>query len=130
MRILTRDKKLIHFAKYLGKVEKTETIGGETVRLGEYEMSYGEVQDAWVYVSIPVATALSTHGNAEIGQYGVYTEYRRNVVSETDLGLDVADVLWIEKEPYDDKDNLTEPDYRVRRIDHSFHHHRYEVKEY
>ena len=137
MRLLKRDRRKIYFAHYLGKQEITETIGtgqdAKTIHTGEYDLSFGEVQSAYVYVSIPVATALAAEGNSVINPYGARTEYRRSVVSERDLELGIADVLWVDKAPYitvDNKQVLTEPDYRVRRIGESFHHFRYEVKEY
>ena len=37
MRILERDKQTIYYQNYLGKTEKTKVVGGETIRLGEYE---------------------------------------------------------------------------------------------
>ena len=125
MRISTRDKREIHYKTYNGKVEKTETINGETYRLGEYELSYGEIQSADVYVSIPKGMAQATSGNATIEPYGAETAYRRYIISEVDLGMTVESMVWI-----DATDITGNPDYRVTRIGRSYNHFIYEVKEY
>ena len=129
MRITTRDKREVWFETYLGKTEKTETVGtgasAVTYRLGEYEISYGTVFEAWVYVSIPKGMAQATSGNATIEPYGTETSYRRYIISEVDLGLTVESRVWIDTD-HDTQD----PDYRVTRIGRSYNHYIYEVKEY
>ena len=141
MRISTRDKRTFWYALYLGKTEKTETIGtgqsAQTIRLGEYEISYVTPQMAIGYVSIPRGTAMSASGNAEIREYGVDTEYRRYVFVEGAEGitsLNVDSVMWIDRDPAFDKDSQPtfdiDPDYRVTRVAHSLNHTIYEVKKY
>lgn len=127
MRISVRDKRTIHYKVYNGKTELTETIGGETIRLGEYELSYGDLQSASVYVSIPrgmSGMAMGSTGNAQIREYGVSTEYRRYIISEADLGITEETIVWV------DADVTEKADYRVTRAGHSFNHFIYEVKEY
>ena len=129
MRITTRDKRQVWFETYLGKTEKTETVGtgasAVTYRLGEYTISYGALFSAWVYVSIPKGMAQATSGNATIEPYGTETFYRRYIISEVDLGLTVESRVWIDTD-HDTQD----PDYRVTRIGRSYNHYIYEVKEY
>ena len=126
MRITTRDKRQVWFETYYGKTEKTETINGETVRLGEYDISYGEMAFVYAYVSIPKGMAQATSGNATIEPYGTETSYRRYIISEVDLDLTTESRLWIEVDPSTGDD----PDYRVTRIGRSYNHYIYEVKEY
>ena len=125
MRISTRDKRQVWFETYLGKTEKTETVNGQTIRLGEYDISYGSMFGTWVYVSIPKGMAQATSGNATIEPYGTETFYRRYIISEVDLGLTVESRVWIET-----NHETEEPDYRVTRIGRSYNHYIYEVKEY
>ena len=129
MRISVRDKREVWFETYLGKQEKTETVGtgqdAVTYRLGEYELSYGALFSAWVYVSIPKGMAQATSGNATIEPYGTETFYRRYIISENDLGLTVESRVWIDV-PHE----TSNPDYRVTRIGRSYNHYIYEVKEY
>ena len=146
MRISNRDQRNIHYKIYSGKVEKTETVGtgqsAVTYRLGEYTLSYGEMQSAWVYVSIPKGMAQATSGNATIEPYGAETSYRRYIISEVDLGMTVESMVWIDA--YAGGTTTTtvngvetttpippdNPDYRVTRIGRSYNHFIYEVKEY
>lgn len=122
MRILERDKQTIYYQNYLGKTEKTKTVGGETIRLGEYEETYDDMQSAKVYVSVPKSTRQSGYGQAQLEPIGNVSHYRRTIVSETDLGITINSLVWI--------DSTTEqPDYRVESIGKSYHHTMYTVKE-
>lgn len=114
MRILERDKQTIYYQKYLGKTEKTETVGTETIRLGEYEISYGEKESAEVYVSTPKGTRQSGVGKAILEPEGIVTKYQRTIVSEKDLGIGEDSLVWIDSE---DK-----ADYRVALVGKSYHH--------
>lgn len=128
MRISNRDKRTIHYKVYQGKTEKTETIGtgldAVTYRLGEYDLTYSAMQSADVYVSIPKGMAQATSGNATIEAYGAETAYRRYIISESNLGMTVESMVWI------DADISENSDYRVTRIGRSYNHFIYEVKEY
>lgn len=137
MRISTRDKRTFYYATYVSKTEQTETIGGETIKLGEYEITYSTPQSVFAYVSIPRMTANASSGTAKIQQYGVDTTYRRYIISEKVIpSMAVYSVCWIDVLP--EMDNSGEPkangnvkpDYRVTRVAHSFHHYIYEVQEY
>lgn len=146
MRISNRDKRKIHYKVYQGKTEKTETVGtgndAVTYRLGEYELSYGEMQSAWVYVSIPKGMATASGGGAEIKQYGVDSSYRRYVISESDLGITTESVVWIDAYAGGTTTTIEngvettttipaeKADYRVTRVGHSYNHFIYEVEEY
>ena len=137
MRVSTRDKRTFYYATYVSKTEKTETVGGETIRLGEYEITYVAPQRAFAYVSIPRMMANANSGTAKVEPYGVDTMYRRYIISEQAItSLAVDSVCWIDVLP--EMDNKGEPkangnvapDYRVTRVAHSFHHYIYEVQEY
>lgn len=137
MRISTRDKRTFYYATYVSKTEKTETIGGETIKLGEYDITYVAPQKAFAYVSIPRMMANANGGTAKVEPYGVDTMYRRYIISEQAItSLAVDSVCWIDVLP--EMDNNGEPkangnvapDYRVTRVAHSFHHYIYEVQEY
>lgn len=82
MRILRQHLKPIFYAKYLGQTEVMED-GRHT---GDYDPSYGEVNLAWVFISIPKR-------DAEVERNGVITPYRKTIVSEKDLGLSETDIF-------------------------------------
>ena len=138
MRVSTRDKRTFYYATYVGKTEKTETIGGETIRLGESDITYSTPQKVFAYVSIPRMMANANSGTAKVEPYGVDTMYRRYIISEQAItSLAVDSVCWIDVEPeMDEQTHLPKsngnvaPDYRVTRVAHSFHHYIYEVQEY
>lgn len=136
MRVSTRDKRTFYYATYASKTEMTETVNGETIRLGEYEITYGTPQEVFAYVSIPRMMANASSGKAEIEPYGVDTLYRRYIISESAISsMAVDSVCWIdvlpEMENGSPKPNgNVAPDYRVTRVAHSFHHYIYEVQEY
>lgn len=138
MRISTRDKRTFYYATYVSKTEQTETIGGETIKLGEYEITYATPQKVFAYVSIPRMMANANSGTAKVEPYGVDTMYRRYIISEQAItSLAVDSVCWIDVEPeMDEQTHLPKangnvaPDYRVTRVAHSFHHYIYEVQEY
>lgn len=138
MRVSTRDKRFFYYALYVGKTEKTEVIGGETIRLGESEITYTAPQKAFAYVSIPRMMANANSGTAKVEPYGIDTMYRRYIISEQAItSLAVDSVCWIDVEPeMDEQTHLpksngnVKPDYRVTRVAHSFHHYIYEVQEY
>lgn len=121
MRILERDKSTIYYQTYLGKEEKTKEVGGQTIRLGEYEISYSEKQSAGVYVSTPKGASRSGDGKAELEPTGNVSHYRRTLISDKDIGLTINSLVWIDSE--------TEPDYRVDLVGKSYHHFIYIVKE-
>ena len=141
MRISTRDKRTFYYATYVSKTEQTETIGtgqnAQTIKLGEYDITYATPQKVFAYVSIPRMMANANSGTAKVEPYGVDTMYRRYIISEQAItSLAVDSVCWIDVEP--EMDNNGEPkangnvapDYRVTRVAHSFHHYIYEVQEY
>lgn len=136
MRVSTRDKRIFYYAVYVSKTEKTEVIGGETIKLGEYEITYVTPQKAFAYVSIPRMMANANSGTAKIQQYGVDTTYRRYIISENEIpSMAIDSVCWIdvlpEMENGEPKPNgNVAPDYRVTKVAHSFHHWLYEVQEY
>lgn len=139
MRFSLRDKKIFYYALYASKTEKTETIGGETVRLGEYTITYVAPQKWIGYVSIPRGLATAQSGNAEIREYGVDTEYRRYIIVEEEgiPSVAVDSVFWLDREPeFDPQTGLPKPngnvppDYRVTRVANAWRHTIYEVKEY
>ena len=137
MRISTRDKRTFYYATYVSKTEKTEVIGGETIKLGEYEITYVAPQKAFAYVSIPRMMANANSGTAKVEPYGVDTMYRRYIISEQAItSLAVDSVCWIDVLPEMDSSGEPKangnvaPDYRVTRVAHSFHHYIYEVQEY
>lgn len=137
MRISTRDKRTFYYATYVGKTEKTEVIGGATIRLGEYDITYAKPQKAFEYVSIPRMMANANSGTAKVEPYGVDTMYRRYIISEQAItSLAVDSVCWIDVLPEMDSNGEPKangnvaPDYRVTRVAHSFHHYIYEVQEY
>ena len=137
MRVSTRDKRIFYYALYVSKTEKTETIGGETIRLGEYDITYAKPQKAFEYVSIPRMMANANSGTAKVEPYGVDTMYRRYIISEQAItSLAVDSVCWIDVLPEMDSNGEPKangnvaPDYRVTRVAHSFHHYIYEVQEY
>lgn len=121
MRILERDKQTIYYQNYLGKTEKTKVVGGETIRLGEYEETYDDVKSADVYVSIPKSTRQSGYGQATLEPIGNVSHYRRTIVSETDLGITENSLVWI--------DSTEQADYRVESVGKSYHHTVYTVKQ-
>lgn len=123
MRILERDKQTIYFCNYLGKTEKTKTIGGETIRLGEYEETYGEQQTAKVYVSVPKGATQIGYGKAALEPIGNVSHYQRMIISETDLGLTIDSLVWIDADP------TGTADYRVEMVAKSYHHTQYIVKQ-
>ena len=94
MRILERDKELVYYAKYAGKEEVI--INGK--RTGEQAITYTSPNKKRVYVStvMPVGS-----GNAYLEAYGNRSKYDRTVVSETDLGLSINDVFWIQSPALD-----------------------------
>lgn len=137
MRVPTRDKRTFYYATYVSKTEKTEVIGGETIKLGEYEITYVAPQKAFAYVSIPRMMANANSGTAKVEPYGVDTMYRRYIISEQAItSLAVDSVCWIDVLPEMDSNGEpkangnVKPDYRVTRVAHSFHHYIYEVQEY
>lgn len=137
MRVSTRDKRFFYYALYVGKAEKTESIGGETIKLGEYTITYTKPQKAFEYVSIPRMMANANSGTAKVEPYGVDTMYRRYIISEQAItSLAVDSVCWIDVLPEMDSNGEPKangnvaPDYRVTRVAHSFHHYIYEVQEY
>lgn len=137
MRVSTRDKRIFYYALYVSKTEKTETIGGETIKLGEYDITYAKPQKAFEYVSIPRMMANANSGTAKVEPYGVDTMYRRYIISEQAItSLAVDSVCWIDVLPEMDSNGEPKangnvaPDYRVTRVAHSFHHYIYEVQEY
>ena len=121
MRILERDKQTIYYQTYLGKTEKTKVVGGETIRLGEYELSYDDVKSAKVYVSVPQSAKDSGSGQAELEAIGNVSHYKRTIVSETDLGITENSLVWI--------DSTEQADYRVESVGKSYHHVLYRVKQ-
>lgn len=137
MRVSTRDKRIFYYALYVSKTEKTETIGGATIKLGEYAITYAKPQKAFEYVSIPRMMANANSGTAKVEPYGVDTMYRRYIISEQAItSLAVDSVCWIDVLPEMDSNGEPKangnvvPDYRVTRVAHSFHHYIYEVQEY
>ena len=142
MRVSTRDKRTFYYATYVSKTEKTETIGtgqnAQTIKLGEYTITYAKPQKVFAYVSIPRMMANANSGTAKVEPYGVDTMYRRYIISEQAItSLAVDSVCWIDVEPeMDEQTHLPKsngnvaPDYRVTRVAHSFHHYIYEVQEY
>lgn len=122
MRILERDKQTIYYKNYMGKTEKTKTVGGETIRLGEYEETYDDMKSAKVYVSTPKSAKQNGRGQAQLEPIGNVSHYKRTIVSETDLGITINSLVWI--------DSTTEQaDYRVESVGKSYHHTMYTVKE-
>lgn len=137
MRVPTRDKRTFYYATYVSKTEKTEVIGGETIKLGEYEITYVAPQKAFAYVSIPRMMANANSGTAKVEPYGVDTMYRRYIISESEIpSMAIDSVCWIDVLPEMDNNGEPKPngnvapDYRVTRVAHSFHHYIYEVQEY
>lgn len=146
MRISIRDKRIFYYSLYTGKTEQTETIGtgqnAQTIKLGEYTLSYTDPQ-AWLgYVSTPRGTASASSGIAKVRPYGLESEYRRYIWVEGSEGipsLDIDSVLWIDVTPDFDAETgkpkpyaqqTVKPDYRVTRIAHSLSDTMYEIKEY
>lgn len=136
MRISTRDKRTFYYATYVSKTEKTETIDGKTIGLGEYDKTYSTPQKVFAYVSIPRMMANANSGTAKVEPYGVDTMYRRYIINEKAIpSMAVDSVCWIdvlpEMENGEPKPNgNVKPDYRVTKVAHSFHHWLYEVQEY
>ena len=153
MRISERIKQPIFYAKYLGKEEILETVGNESIRTGDYDLSYGEVQTARVFLSAP-------KGEARVEGDGVTEHYRHTIVSEKDLGLTTEDLVfvgvdsyeggvfdpWLEGEHLDGGvfqpwshgklinggifgDTKAFQLYQIRSVIPSFHHFTYEVEE-
>lgn len=117
MRILERDKQTIYFQNFMGKTEKTEVVNGKTIRLGEYELTYGDKTSALVYVSPPKGTRQAGMGKATLEPIGVVEKYQRTIISEEPLGITEESLVWVDSE--------TEPDYKVVLIGHSYHHSTY-----
>ena len=142
MRVSTRDKRTFYYATYVSKTEQTETIGtgqnAQTIKLGEYDITYATPQKVFAYVSIPRMMANANSGTAKVEPYGIDTMYRRYIISEQAItSLAVDSVCWIDVEPeMDEQTHLPKsngnvaPDYRVTKVAHSFHHWLYEVQEY
>lgn len=141
MRVSTRDKRTFYYATYVSKTEQTETIGtgqnAQTIKLGEYDITYAKPQKVFAYVSIPRMMANANSGTAKVEPYGVDTMYRRYIISEQAItSLAVDSVCWIDVLPEMDSNGEPKangnvaPDYRVTRVAHSFHHYIYEVQEY
>lgn len=94
MRLLNQIKKPIFYAKYKGKEEVTEEVDGKTYRTGEYSLNYGETEVAFAFLSSPKMGHTNVSGDAVLDGDGVHTQYTHNIISETDLGLDVEDLVW------------------------------------
>lgn len=152
MRILSRIKQPIFYAKYIGKEEITETYGGETIRTGDFQLLYTPVENADVYFSTP------KRGEAYVDGDGTNVHYVRTIVSEKDLGLVEEDIIWVgipevdagemweggltldggTMSPWSVEENTngglqwttgTEVIYRILSIKKSFHHTTYEVEQ-
>lgn len=121
MRILERDKQTIYYQTFLGKTEKTKQVGGETIRLGEYELTYDDMRSAKVYVSTPKSAKQSGSGQAQLEPVGNVSHYKRTIVSETDLGITIDSLVWI--------DSTDQADYKVESVGKSYHHVLYAVKQ-
>ena len=93
MRFLNRIKQPIFYAKYYGKTEITEEVDGKTLKTGDYEITYGGLEQANVFLSVPKSGNLTISGNATVSANGVSTSYRHRIISETDLGLNVEDIF-------------------------------------
>lgn len=83
MRILKQHLKPIFYVRYIGQNEIVE----DGLHTGDYRQSYGEVQTAMVYISIP------RKNDAIIEGFGVNTPYTRTIVSEKNLGLKEEDLF-------------------------------------
>lgn len=94
MRILNQIKTPIFYAKYMGKEEITEVVDGKTYRTGDYTLTFGAVRTAKVFLSAPKMGHTNVSGEAMLEGDGVHTAYTHHIVSETDLGLDVEDLIW------------------------------------
>lgn len=133
MRILERSKQKVYYAKYSGKTEKTKTIGtgqdAQTIRQGEYTVTYTTPTEALVYVSVPKSTRSSGFGRARLEADGNVSHYQRVLISEEDLGLTIDDVFWIGIEPTDAQQQSVDPNYRIESAGESFNHSTYIIRQ-
>lgn len=91
MRALRRNKQLIYYSIFLGKVEKIDENGFYT---GEEDLSYTLPQEEYVNVS-------PARGEASIELFGTDLNYTNTIVASRDLGWDENTILWIgRKEDY------------------------------
>lgn len=90
MRGLNKNKRLIHYALYLGDNAIRDEFGNET---GEYLPVYGDVTPLWCNVS-------SASGEDAVQAFGSFTNYTRVLcVVDIDCPLSERSIVWFGVSP-------------------------------
>lgn len=106
MRALRRNKRLIYYCLYAGKVAVVDSDGNET---GEQAISYGVPVE--LYANVSPAT-----GTNDVEQFGNDLDYDKVIVTDDiNCPIDEHSVLIVDDEPVYEDGNVNF-DYIVRRV--------------
>ena len=109
MRCMTRNKRTLYYAKYIGEYEITDEYGHST---GEYSLTYGKP----IKMSGNVSAA---QGEIQSRQFGESESYDKVITLENmNAPIDEYSILWVDTLPHLNADGTTDTphDYIVRRI--------------
>ena len=108
MRCMKRNKQKFYYANFSNTT--TEVVDSNGNYTGENSISYTDPKEYYASIS-------SAIGDTEISLFGKDLQYDKTICFDKvrPEGFNEYSVLWIDKEPYDNK-NLTGHDYIVKKI--------------
>lgn len=107
MRDLKRNQQAFYYALYQGKENVVDSNGNKT---GEKSITYGTPVKMYANIS-------PANGTASVNIFGKDLQYTKSIVTcKMDCPITETSVLWIDKEPYDEQQNLLPYDYTVTQI--------------
>ena len=109
MRCLTRNKRKIYYASYIGETALTDEYGNVT---GEYEVSYSKPLETFGNVS-------AAQGEMQSRQFGESESYDKVIVlDDRDTPIDEYSILWVDTLPHLNEDGSTDTshDYVVKKV--------------
>ena len=107
MRDLKRNQQVFYYALYQGNENVVDNDGNKT---GERRVAYSDPVKMYANIS-------PANGYANAAIFGKDLQYTKTIVTcDLECPITETSVLWIDKEPYDDQQNLLPYDYTVSQV--------------
>lgn len=107
MRDLKRNQRVFYYALYQGNENVVDNSGNKT---GERRVAYSDPVKMYANIS-------PANGYANAAIFGKDLQYTKTIVTcDLECPITETSVLWIDKEPYDDQQNLLPYDYTVSQV--------------